>query len=91
MRFNISSARLGLLRLGLHRLPDECVDGTDLDAPSLFLLNSLREELHLYAQKKGDMVGELVLEDRDGGGAQISLVLTPEGPDEGHYAQPDKT
>ena len=28
------------------------------------LLNSLREELHLYAQKKGDMVGELVLEDR---------------------------
>lgn len=28
------------------------------------LLNSLREELHLYAQKKGDMVGELILEDR---------------------------
>ena len=28
------------------------------------LLNSLREELHLYAQKKGDMVGEIVLVDR---------------------------
>jgi DNA topoisomerase-6 subunit A len=28
------------------------------------LLNSLREELHLYAQKKGDMVGELTLIDR---------------------------
>lgn len=27
------------------------------------LLNSLREELHLYAQKKGDMVGEIVLTD----------------------------
>ena len=27
-------------------------------------LNSLREELHLYAQKKGDMVGEIVLVDR---------------------------
>jgi DNA topoisomerase VI subunit A len=27
------------------------------------LLNSLREELHLYAQKRGDMVGEIVLED----------------------------
>ena len=28
------------------------------------LLNSLREELHLYAQKKGDMVGEIVVSDR---------------------------
>ncbi|NQT36434.1 MAG: DNA topoisomerase IV subunit A [Planctomycetes bacterium] len=28
------------------------------------LLGSLREELHLYAQKKGDMVGEVVLTDR---------------------------
>src|SRR3989304_1640600 len=28
------------------------------------LLNSLREELHLYAQKKGDMVGDIVLLDR---------------------------
>ena len=28
------------------------------------MLNSLREELHLYAQKKGDMVGEIVLIDR---------------------------
>ena len=27
-------------------------------------LNSLREELHLYAQKKGDMVGEITLIDR---------------------------
>jgi len=27
-------------------------------------LNALREELHLYAQKKGDMVGEIVLTDR---------------------------
>jgi DNA topoisomerase-6 subunit A len=27
-------------------------------------LNALREELHLYAQKKGDMVGEIVLMDR---------------------------
>ncbi|MEN6450056.1 MAG: DNA topoisomerase IV subunit A [Thermoguttaceae bacterium] len=27
------------------------------------LLNSLREELHLYAQKRGEMVGELVLTD----------------------------
>jgi DNA topoisomerase-6 subunit A len=27
-------------------------------------LNSLREELHLYAQKKGDMVGEIVIVDR---------------------------
>lgn len=28
------------------------------------LLNTLREELHLYAQKKGDMVGDIVLMDR---------------------------
>ena len=28
------------------------------------LLNVLREELHLYAQKKGDMVGNLVLRDK---------------------------
>ena len=28
------------------------------------LLESLREELHLYAQKKGDMVGELILIDK---------------------------
>ncbi|MCL2347263.1 MAG: DNA topoisomerase IV subunit A [Planctomycetaceae bacterium] len=28
------------------------------------LLESLREELHLYAQKKGDMVGELILVDK---------------------------
>ena len=28
------------------------------------LLNSLREELHLYAQKKGDMVGDIMLVDR---------------------------
>jgi len=28
------------------------------------LLGALREELHLYAQKKGDMVGEIVLLDR---------------------------
>ncbi len=28
------------------------------------LLNALREELHLYAQKKGDMVGDIVLEDK---------------------------
>jgi len=28
------------------------------------LLESLREELHLYAQKKGDMVGELVIVDK---------------------------
>lgn len=27
------------------------------------LLNSLREELHLYAQKRGEMVGELVIND----------------------------
>ena len=27
-------------------------------------LNTLREELHLYAQKKGDMVGDIVLVDR---------------------------
>jgi len=27
------------------------------------LLSSLREELHLYAQKRGDMVGEIVLDD----------------------------
>ena len=27
------------------------------------LLNSLREELHLYAQKRGEMVGEIVLSD----------------------------
>jgi DNA topoisomerase-6 subunit A len=28
------------------------------------LLESLREELHLYAQKKGDMVGELLIVDK---------------------------
>jgi len=47
--------------------------------------------LAIVAKIMEDHGGELVLEDRDGGGAQISLVLTPEGPDEGHYAQPDKT
>ena len=51
------------------------------------LLNSLREELHLYAQKKGDMVGELVLIDRGdtidcarmgSGGYGIPSIVEPE-------------
>ena len=51
------------------------------------LLNSLREELHLYAQKKGDMVGEIVLEDRGdeidcarmgSGGYGIPSIVEPE-------------
>ena len=51
------------------------------------LLNSLREELHLYAQKKGDMVGELVIEDRGdeidcarmgSGGYGIPSIVEPE-------------
>ena len=51
------------------------------------LLNSLREELHLYAQKKGDMVGDLVLVDRGdtidcsrmgSGGYGIPSIVEPE-------------
>ena len=46
--------------------------------------------LAIVAKIMEDHGGELILEDRDGGGAQISLVLTPEGPDEGHSSQPVK-
>jgi DNA topoisomerase-6 subunit A len=51
------------------------------------LLNSLREELHLYAQKRGDMVGELVLQDSGdeidcsrmgSGGYGIPSIVEPE-------------
>ncbi len=51
------------------------------------LLNSLREELHLYAQKRGDMVGDLVLIDRGdeidcsrmgSGGYGIPSIVEPE-------------
>ncbi|MBC8875949.1 MAG: DNA topoisomerase IV subunit A [Planctomycetes bacterium] len=51
------------------------------------MLNSLREELHLYAQKKGDMVGEIVLIDRGdeidcshmgSGGYGIPSIVEPE-------------
>ncbi|MCX7425452.1 MAG: DNA topoisomerase IV subunit A [Planctomycetia bacterium] len=51
------------------------------------LLNSLREELHLYAQKRGDMVGDLVLEDSGdeidcarmgSGGYGIPSIVEPE-------------
>jgi len=51
------------------------------------LLNSLREELHLYAQKKGDMVGEITLLDRGdeidcsrmgSGGYGIPSIVEPE-------------
>ncbi|MBN1588064.1 MAG: DNA topoisomerase IV subunit A [Pirellulales bacterium] len=51
------------------------------------LLNSLREELHLYAQKRGDMVGELVLHDSGdeidcsrmgSGGYGIPSIVEPE-------------
>ena len=51
------------------------------------LLNSLREELHLYAQKKGDMVGEITLVDRGdeidcarmgSGGYGVPSIVEPE-------------
>ena len=51
------------------------------------LLNSLREELHLYAQKKGDMVGDIILVDRGdeidcsrmgSGGYGIPSIVEPE-------------
>jgi DNA topoisomerase-6 subunit A len=51
------------------------------------LLNSLREELHLYAQKRGEMVGELVLNDSGdeidcsrmgSGGYGIPSIVEPE-------------
>lgn len=51
------------------------------------LLGSLREELHLYAQKKGDMVGEIVLIDKGdeidcarmgSGGYGIPSIVEPE-------------
>jgi len=51
------------------------------------LLNSLREELHLYAQKRGDMVGNLVLVDSGdeidcsrmgSGGYGIPSIVEPE-------------
>ena len=51
------------------------------------LLNSLREELHLYAQKRGDMVGDLVLLDSGdeidcarmgSGGYGIPSIVEPE-------------
>ncbi|MHB8902203.1 MAG: DNA topoisomerase IV subunit A, partial [Thermoguttaceae bacterium] len=61
---------------GLYYLLKHTIEGTKEDTfadqgesdpvieDTEVLLNSLREELHLYAQKKGDMVGELLLEDR---------------------------
>lgn len=51
------------------------------------MLNTLREELHLYAQKKGDMVGDLLLVDRGdeidcsrmgSGGYGIPSIVEPE-------------
>ena len=51
------------------------------------LLGSLREELHLYAQKRGDMVGDIVLVDRGdeidcarmgSGGYGIPSIVEPE-------------
>ena len=51
------------------------------------LLGSLREELHLYAQKRGDMVGDIVLEDSGdeidcgkmgSGGYGIPSIVEPE-------------
>ena len=51
------------------------------------LANSLREELHLYAQKRGDMVGELVINDSGdeidcsrmgSGGYGIPSIVEPE-------------
>jgi len=51
------------------------------------LLNSLREELHLYAQKRGDMVGDIVLVDSGdeidcarmgSGGYGIPSIVEPE-------------
>ncbi len=51
------------------------------------LLNSLREELHLYAQKRGDMVGDIVLQDSGdeidcarmgSGGYGIPSIVEPE-------------
>ncbi len=61
---------------GLYYLLKHTIDGTKEDTFSEqsecdpviedteVLLNVLREELHLYAQKKGDMVGDLVLVDK---------------------------
>ncbi len=60
---------------GLYYLLKHTIDGTKEETfadqgecdpvieDTEVLLNSLREELHLYAQKRGDMVGEIVLED----------------------------
>ncbi len=51
------------------------------------MLNSLREELHLYAEKKGDMVGDILLIDRGdeidcsrmgSGGYGIPSIVEPE-------------
>ncbi len=51
------------------------------------MLNALREQLHLYAQKKGDMVGEIILIDRGdeidcshmgSGGYGIPSIVEPE-------------
>jgi len=51
------------------------------------LVNSLREELHLYAQKRGDMVGELIINDSGdeidcsrmgSGGYGIPSIVEPE-------------
>jgi DNA topoisomerase VI subunit A len=51
------------------------------------LLNSLREELHLYAQKRGDMVGDILLDDSGdeidcsrmgSGGYGIPSIVEPE-------------
>lgn len=61
---------------GLYYLLKHTIDGTKEDTfgeqsecdpvieDTEVLLNVLREELHLYAQKKGDMVGDLVLVDK---------------------------
>ena len=84
---------------GLYYLLKHTIEGTKEDTFSEqsecdpviedveVLLNSLREELHLYAQKKGDVVGELVLTDRGdqidcsrmgSGGYGIPSIVEPE-------------
>jgi DNA topoisomerase-6 subunit A len=57
-----------LLKHSIKGVKEETFDSQDDCDPVIedceVLLSSLREELHLYAQKRGDMVGEIVLTDK---------------------------
>ena len=80
-----------LLKHTIEGTKEETFDAQDECDPIIedveVLMNTLREELHLYAQKRGDMVGDIVLLDSGdeidcsrmgSGGYGIPSIVEPE-------------